>query len=1291
MAETRDVRLYIYNGNNPRGTGVTLTESRTIELETGAIAPVTNVDTSSTTKTETTIANIVYSSFEVTLVKLEYTKKIYEPCKIVAYLQMGIIQERTDVITQVVTTDADGKKSTSSKTDTGTYKPTKLIDNAKINLLKGAYVDLEIDKNKVAENYYVHKVRSVYKTISGKTSLFVELTIFSRDKLMTLDKYSRAYTAKRLYTDILSQEAEKFSSVEVANHMQLLKYKDSENSVDVTKRDELRIPYIVQYNESFYDFMVRAANRFGEFLYFEDGKLNLGMQPSETNYYRRNSNGNIVTEDDVEQIIDWATEPNAVQSRYYESTISEEIKVEERAYDYMSHDQYDDLDPLYGSDSDKRYNIDAVPMDDWTNQVLSKSGAVSGYVTQADLWQEEIKSHAVSFICRCLGFSSLNDFMLNLIYDFAYDAWSIYQKCHSFNEIIDNHTYDPIKNDDQKAESGDKFSQFTTFDGSTNLKSNLSSITSEIVSNFTESFYQAIRKKEKEIGEQAVWLDFGSNYKPIKLGDKLCINKKDYVVIQVRGSYVNNEEHLEVSAIPVEKLGNASTTSSSTTSTTTSSSSSTSSSTTTTADNDAWTDDLPIPPALPGVIVRDARPQVAFVAEMLDPEVLGRIRVRYPWQSKDDDMSPWIRVTLPLATSGGAVNFTPTVGDEVMVGYVHGNIDRPYAMGYVTAPFMNSLWGDSLPFDEWGAQHGIKVKTGHHLLFNDGANAAGFTASLIGGPFSWVKSIWPISWFPWPLGDAHSSDLGGGFELSDRYGIYKISGSTDERNVTIESPMGTVNMNAFQGITISAPNGDIKIEGKNVSISANNKLEITSGNTIKDRFYYQKRWEMSKWGTMFSSFASGGLDTLKSFRDDKFLDFGFIRCLVETFLRPVNGTLQIKSYTFVQIEAGTGATEVPSESLRKGDDSSINSTDVDKLQKINRTVSLINLNVKSLIEPIQAAYTQLYQSTMSFKKIIADDGINKQEKAIKYTDIITYAVGQDGNNNLPKEKFDFENTAQDLDLKDVVVENKDKKPDPTDTKTYKNGNQDPQYIQDYQKWEKKENAVKAAKTDNDIRAALRKEIIDTSEAVRIDARALYDAVGKWDVFAPKMNNFADNDVDKQELIDKIKALDFFGDIFKDLKKAALKNGSYDKDKVVEIQNMIWERQITGFTRYVTYQYVNAKKESLYKVGTTTFSDAQATLNNSTWYKYIKSIEDTEGVSLGKQALSSLVEYGKENVWNVISDNFRSWKHGFKGKILLSETDGKTASFDDNYTLKTKLNENVKSANLSALESQLLKM
>ena len=37
----------------------------------------------------------------------------------------------------------------------------------------------------------------------------------------------------------------------------------------------------MQYNESFYDFMVRTANRCGEFFYFENGQLTLGLPKNE--------------------------------------------------------------------------------------------------------------------------------------------------------------------------------------------------------------------------------------------------------------------------------------------------------------------------------------------------------------------------------------------------------------------------------------------------------------------------------------------------------------------------------------------------------------------------------------------------------------------------------------------------------------------------------------------------------------------------------------------------------------------------------------------------------------------------------------------------------------------------------------------------------------------------------------------------------------------------------------------------------------------------------------------------
>jgi hypothetical protein len=457
-------------------------------------------------------------------------------------------------------------------------------------------------------------------------------------------------------------------------------------------------------------------------------------------------------------------------------------------------------------------------------------------------------------------------------------------------------------------------------------------------------------------------LDFGNNYKSINLGDRLYVSGKDYVAISIEGSYGIEEdgenktikEHLLVSAVPVMTLDETNASQESTP-----------------AGCDVWTNILPFPPLLSDAIIRDARPQVAFVAENLDPQNLGRIRVRYPWQDETGDASPWIRVTLPLATAGGAVNFTPSIGDEVMVGYEHGNIDRPYAMGYLTAPFVNKRWSNAIPLDQYGGVHGIKTKTGHHLTFSDGYAFAPLVANTF-GPLAFIKSLWPVGKtgvVDWPYANETTQDFGGGFELSDRYGFYKIKGSTDERSVTIESPAGTVEVNAFQGITINAPNGDIAINGKNVSISASNKLSLSSGENIKNKLWYQKKWGLKDDGFIGSTIK----DIVGSAWDEsvgQFIDMSFVRCVLEYFLHPVNGTLQIKSYTFVSIEAGDGATEAPEESFRYGRRSKKNSENNRlgraNLGKVTLTVKLIQLNVKALLEDVQVKYNTLCDRTAAF-------------------------------------------------------------------------------------------------------------------------------------------------------------------------------------------------------------------------------------------------------------------------------------------------------------------------------------
>ena len=111
-------------------------------------------------------------NYDAKLTKLSYTKHVYAPCEISVQIDVSV------------------------KSSPGTNDGTKMPDNKKlVDSFLNKKVDLKINSNLIATNYFVYKVRPIYKTTSSSL-VSVELSIFSADKLMTLDKYSRAYTAK---------------------------------------------------------------------------------------------------------------------------------------------------------------------------------------------------------------------------------------------------------------------------------------------------------------------------------------------------------------------------------------------------------------------------------------------------------------------------------------------------------------------------------------------------------------------------------------------------------------------------------------------------------------------------------------------------------------------------------------------------------------------------------------------------------------------------------------------------------------------------------------------------------------------------------------------------------------------------------------------------------------------------------------------------------------------------------------------------------------------------------------
>ena len=126
----------------------------------------------------------------VTLLGVKFTRKIYEP---------GLIE--AEVSLDSVPTIDDANAFFSMR-----YAELSIID-------PNGTTDSDKEK-KIAKNYFVFMVNPQIVMNNGKPSMFIKLTINSMDKLMTLDKYSKAYVSRTL-GDILDYESRSFGFKDV--------------------------------------------------------------------------------------------------------------------------------------------------------------------------------------------------------------------------------------------------------------------------------------------------------------------------------------------------------------------------------------------------------------------------------------------------------------------------------------------------------------------------------------------------------------------------------------------------------------------------------------------------------------------------------------------------------------------------------------------------------------------------------------------------------------------------------------------------------------------------------------------------------------------------------------------------------------------------------------------------------------------------------------------------------------------------------------------------------------------
>ena len=106
---------------------------------------------------------------------------------------------------------------------------------------------------------------------------------------------------------------------------------------------------------------------------------------------------------------------------------------------------------------------------------------------------------------------------------------------------------------------------------------------------------------------------------------------------------------------------------------------------------------------------------IGIVADLKDPDKLGRGRVKFPYLG--DQLSDWARVANPMAGKNRGAYFVPEPEDEVLVAFECGDPRRPYIVGslWSTADPPPKTDGD-LEKNNWRF---IRSRSGHILKFDD--------------------------------------------------------------------------------------------------------------------------------------------------------------------------------------------------------------------------------------------------------------------------------------------------------------------------------------------------------------------------------------------------------------------------------------------------------------------------------------------------------------------------------------------------------------------------------------------
>ena len=261
--------------------------------------------------------------------------------------------------------------------------------------------------------------------------------------------------------------------------------------------------------------------------------------------------------------------------------------------------------------------------------------------------------------------------------------------------------------------------------------------------------------------------------------------------------------------------------------------------------------------ALPSPKVRMplAETQMATVLSNADPQGKGRVRVRMNWQT-NGMQTGWVRVMTPDGGSSDDVKsnrgfvFIPEVGDQVLLGFRHGDPARPYVLGSLfngttgggggqgnNCKSLTTRSGSSLKLDDSAGSVTLHDKGGVSMNFDGGGNATtnAKSSNFVNAGTNNVINVGNGS-------SVISSDSDGNITLKGNTAITLVVGENQIKvctegifiNGKQQITIGTdemMSLQAKQDMTMSSQT-NLNMSGKTTATLGSKDISITGGSKV---------------------------------------------------------------------------------------------------------------------------------------------------------------------------------------------------------------------------------------------------------------------------------------------------------------------------------------------------------------------------------------------------------------------------------------------------------------------------